>query len=159
MGVRDPCTGHVDRLRSATVWIVEPRTAAVQMLAAAAFAVAVVGFLLVQEIGLRLRREERPALWAGTGRDLINLAGLLAMAAALRLGGFSWPAAVLVGGTLTLAMFGASVLVATQTRTAHARAWSFAAGAAFALPVLLHPSGVLAAFAAVAGALFGRGAE
>lgn len=128
-------------------------------LAAAAFVVAVAGFLLVQEVGLRLRREERRAWWAGTGRDLINAAGLLAMGAALRLGGFSWPAAVLVGGTLTLAMFGASVFVATQTQTAHPRAWSFAAGAAFALPVLLHPSGVLAAFAAIAAALFGVGAE
>jgi hypothetical protein len=137
------------------VWTVEPSTGALRTLAFAAFAAAVVGFLLVQEIGLRLRREERRAWWAGTGRDLINAAGLLAIASALRLGGFAWPAAVLVGGTLTLAMFGASVFVATQMRTAHPRAWAFAAGAAFALPVALFPGDVLAAFAAVAGALFG----
>jgi hypothetical protein len=62
---------------------------------------------------------------------------------------------VLVGGTLTLAMFGASVFVATQVRTAHPRAWAFAAGAVFALPVAAWPGDVLAAFAAVAGALFG----
>jgi hypothetical protein len=137
------------------VWTLEPRTGAARTLAAAAFAAAVVGFLLVQEIGLRLRREERRAWWAGTGRDLINAAGLLAVAGALRLVGFAWSAAFLVGGTLTLAMFGASVFVATQVRVAHPRAWAFAAGAAFALPVALCPRTVLSAFAAVASALFG----
>jgi hypothetical protein len=137
------------------VWTIEPSLGGKRVLASAAFGAAVVGFLLVQEIGLRLRGEEDRAWWAGSGRDLINVAGLLAVAGALRLGGFSWPAAVLVGGTLTLAMFGASVFVATQTRTAHPRAWAFAAGAAFALPVFLCPRAVLGAFAAVAGALFG----
>lgn len=136
------------------VWVIETRDGAAGLLAVAAFAAAVVGFLYVQEIGLRLRREERRAWWAGSGRDLINLAGLVAVAGALRLNGFSWPAALLVGGTLTLAMFGASILVATATRTAHPRAWSFAVGAALALPVLLFPRAILGAFASVAGALF-----
>lgn len=140
------------------MWTLEPRTGAARTLAAAAFAAAVVGFLLVQEIGLRLRREERRAWWAGAGRDLINAAGLLAIAGALRLGGFAWSAAILVGGTLTLAMFGASMFVATQTRTSHPRAWAFAAGAAFALPVAIWPRAVLAGFAAVASALFGGSA-
>ncbi len=137
------------------MWVIEPRDGAAGALAAAVFAAAVVGFLLVQEIGLRLRREERRAWWAGSGRDLINAAGLLALAGALRLNGFSGPAALLVGGTLTLAMFGASVLVATQLRTSHPRAWSFAVGAALALPVLFWPAELLAGFASVAGALFG----
>lgn len=139
------------------MWALEPRDGEARLLAAAAFAAAAVGFLLVQELGLRLRREERRAWWAGSGRDLLNAAGLLALAGALRLNGFSGPAALLVGGTLTLAMFGASVFVATQTRTRHPRAWSFAAGAVFVLPVLLAPRAVLAGFAAVAGALFGGG--
>lgn len=137
------------------MWRIEPVTGVARALAEAALAAAVVGFLLAQEVGLRLRREERRAWWAGSGRDLINAAGLLAIAGALRLRGFAWPGAVLVGGTLTLLMFGASVLVATQARTVHARAWAFAAGAAFALPVVLCPREVLAVFAAVAGALFG----
>lgn len=137
------------------MWTIEATAGGERILAAAAFGAAVVGFLLVQEIGLRLRREEHRAWWAGSGRDLINVAGLLGIAGALRLGGFSWPAAVLVGGTLTLAMFGASVFVATQTRTAHPRAWAFVAGAAFALPVVLYPRAVLGAFEAVAAALFG----
>jgi hypothetical protein len=141
------------------VWSFEPVTGSLRHSAAAlALAAAVVGFLLVQETGLRLRREERRAWWAGTGRDLINAAGLLAIAGALRWNGFSWPAAVLVGGSLTLAMFGASVFVATQLRTDHPRAWAFAAGAAFAFPVLVVPRRVLAAFSAVAEALFGAAA-
>jgi hypothetical protein len=138
------------------VWTLEPSSGSVRQAAAvAALAAAVVGFLLVQETGLRLRREEARAWWAGTGRDLINAAGLLAIAGALRWSGFPWPAALLVGGTLTLAMFGASVFVATQLRTDHPRAWAFAAGAAFAVPVFLCPRQVLAAFSAVAAALFG----
>lgn len=139
------------------MWALEPKDGVARLLAAGAFAGAVAGFLLAQELGLRLRREERRAWWAGSGRDLINAAGLLALAGALRLNGFSGPAALLVGGTLTLAMFGASVLVATQTRTGHPRAWSFAVGAVLALPVLLVPHAILGAFATVAGALFGGG--
>jgi hypothetical protein len=137
------------------VWSIEPREGAARLVAGLAFAGAVAGFLFVQELGLRLRRKEARAWWAGSGRDLLNLAGLLAIAGALRLSGFSWPAALLVGGTLTLVMFGASVLVAIQARTAaHPRAWAFAAGAALALPVLLFPAEVLGAFAAVGRALF-----
>lgn len=127
-----------------------------RLLARAVFVAAVVAFLFVQELGLKLRREEHRAWWAGSGRDLLNAAGLLVLAGALRLGGFSWPAALLVGGSLTLAMFGASVLVATQVDTAHPRAWSFVVGALFAVPVLVWPEQILRAFAAVAIALFGE---
>lgn len=139
------------------MWTIDPDAG--RLLPRAAYVAAVVAFLFVQELGLRLRREEHRAWWAGAGRDLLNVAGLVAVAGALRLCGFAWPAALLVGGSLTLAMFGASVLVATQLDTAHPRAWSFAVGAAFALPVLLWPAEVLAAFAAVAGALFGAPAR
>jgi len=59
-----------------------------------------------------------------------------------------------VGGTLTLAMFGASVLVATQLATAHRQRWAFALGLAFALPALVFLDRVVAAFALVVGALF-----
>lgn len=136
------------------MWSLADRDAGARLLAAAVYAAAVIAFLLVQEVGLRLRREEHRAWWAGTGRDLLNGAGLLAMGGALRLYGLSWPAALLVGGSLTLLLFGASVLFATQLRTAHPRAWSFAAGAALALPVLLFPRALLAALAAIARALF-----
>ncbi len=139
------------------MWTLDPSAGPV--LPRAAYVAAVVAFLFVQELGLKLRREEHRAWWAGSGRDLLNVAGLVAVAGALRLCGFPWPAALLVGGSLTLAMFGASVLVATQLDTAHPRAWSFAVGAVFALPVLLWPGRVLSALGAVAGALFGAAAR
>ncbi len=123
-------------------------------LAVAAYLAAVVAFLLVQEVGLRLRDEEQRAWWAGAGRDLLNAIGLVAIAGALRLAGLPWPAAVLVGGTLTLAMFGASVFVATQMTVLHPRAWAFGIGIALALPVLVFDRQVVGGFAAIAGALF-----
>ncbi len=137
------------------MWTVEPRDGAARLLAAAAYLAAVGAFLWLQELGLRLRREEHRAWWAGSGRDLLNLAGLAAIAWALRLVGYSWPAALLVGGTLTLLLFGASVLVATALEVARPRAWSIGAGLALALPALIFPGELMAAFAAVAGALFG----
>jgi len=140
-------------------WTVEPRTGVVRAAAVAAYLSAVVAFLLVQEIGLRLRDEEQRAWWAGTGRDLLNAAGLLAIAGALRMLGLSWPGALLAGGTLTLAMFGASVLVATQLRVRHPRAWAFGIGLTLALPVLAFTPEVVEGLGAIVGALFGGGAR
>jgi hypothetical protein len=133
----------------------EPRDGTARLLASAAYVAAVLAFLLLQEIGLRLRREEHRAWWAGSGRDLLNLCGLAAVAATLRWLGVTWPAALLVGGTLTLVLFGASVFVGTQVRTSHARAWSVAAGLAVALPVLAWTGEVVAAFGGAARLLFG----
>lgn len=136
------------------MWSIEPREGALRAIAIAAYLAAVVAFLLVQEVGLRLRDEEQRAWWAGTGRDVLNTAGLVAIAGALRLLGLSWPAALLVGGTLTLAMFGASVLFATQLTTRRGRAWALGAGLVLALPVVLFAREVVGAFAAVAERLF-----
>lgn len=141
-------------LRCGRVWEIEPREGVARILGGAVYAVAVVGFLLAQELDLRLRREERRKWWAGTGRDLLNVVGLLALSGSLHLRGFAPPAALLVGGSLTLALFGASVLVATQVRTARPRAWAFAVGAALALPPLLWPGEVLGVFEALARSLF-----
>ena len=137
------------------MWRLEPGDATARLVAAAVYVAAVGGFLWLQELGLRLRREEHRAWWAGTGRDLLNLAGLAAIASGLRLMGFPWPAALLVGGTLTLLLFGASVLVATQLEVAHPRAWSTGAGIVLALPALLFPREVAAALGAIAAALSG----
>jgi hypothetical protein len=139
------------------VWPLEDRSGTARLLAGAVYVAAVVAFLLVQEIGLKLRREERRAWWAGSGRDLLNIAGLVAIAGALRLVGFPAGAAVLVGGTLTLLMFGASVLVATQTDTHHPRAWAFALGLALALPVLAFPREIAGAVARATELLFPAG--
>jgi hypothetical protein len=131
--------------------------AAIRGWGAAAYLAAVVGFLLLQELGLRLRRAEHRAWWAGSGRDLLNISGLVAIAGALRLLGLAWPAALLVGGTLTLLLFGVSVFVATQTRAAHPRAWSLGAGLAVALPLLAWTREIARVFASAAAALFGGG--
>jgi hypothetical protein len=136
------------------VFTIHPPAAVPRALAIAAYLGAVLAFLLVQEVGLRLRDEEQRAWWAGTGRDLLNAAGLVGLAGTLRLLGLAWPAALLIGGTLTLAMFGASVLVATQLATHHRRAWGFVLGLAIALPVLFFLEVVVAELGALVGALF-----
>jgi len=137
------------------VWTIDPPPGVPAWLATGAYLAAVVVFLFAQQAGLRLRREEVRAWWAGSGRDLINLGGLVAISGALRLLGLPWPAALFTGGTLTLLMFGASVFVATQTPTQHARAWSFATGLALALPALLAREAVVRAFGRLAAWLFG----
>ncbi|HSN92113.1 MAG TPA: hypothetical protein VLS93_12860 [Anaeromyxobacteraceae bacterium] len=135
-------------------WGIEPREGTSRLLAGAVYLAAVVAFMLLQEVGLRLRRDEHRAWWAGSGRDLLNAAGLVAIAVALRLLGLSWPAALLVGGTLTLLLFGAYTLFATQTRLPHAHAWAVAAGLLLALPVLAWTEDVVGILGAAAGALF-----
>jgi hypothetical protein len=139
------------------MWGLDVRSGGARVAGAAVYLVAVLAFLLVQEVGLRLRREERRAWWAGSGRDLINVAGLLAISGALRLVGFRGAGALVVGGTLTLLLFGASVFVATQTSTRHARAWAVAAGLALAVPVAVFPADVAAWFADLSAALFTAG--
>src|SRR5690349_17632679 len=101
------------------MWTFEPREGALGLAAGGLYLGAVVAFLFLQEAGLRLRREEVRAWWAGSGRDLINTAGLVGIASALRVVGFPWAGALFVGGTLTLLMFGASVFVATQVEVPH----------------------------------------
>ena len=139
------------------MWSFEPSEGAWSLVAGGLYLGAVLAFLSVQQAGLRLRHEEARAWWAGSGRDLINTAGLLAISGALRLVGFPWAGALFVGGTLTLLMFGASVFVGTQTDARHPRLWAFAAGLALSVPVLLVPRVVLGAFARVAATLFGAG--
>jgi hypothetical protein len=137
------------------MWTLAPRSGSEALAASALYLAAVAAFLSLQEIGLRLRRAEHRAWWAGSGRDLLNMAGLVAIGGALRLMGLSWPAALLVGGTQTLLLFGATVFLATQTSTRHPRIWALAAGLALSLPLLFYRAKVVAAFGRVAGALFG----
>lgn len=137
------------------VWTTVPGAGLHRPLGTAGYLAAVLAFLLLQEVGLRLRREEARAWWAGSGRDLLNVAGLVAISGALRLLGLPGPAALVVGGSLTLVLFGVSVFVATQTDTAHPRAWSLGAGLAIGFAVLLALPAVADGFGAAARALFG----
>jgi hypothetical protein len=137
-------------------WILETRSPVDRALIAAAYLTAVVLFLILQEIGLRLRREEHRAWWAGTGRDLLNACGCAAVAGSLWLFGFPAPAALLVGGTLTLVLFGGYVFFATQTEVVRPRLWAAGIGLVVAIPVLLWPAEVLWAADRVVGLLFAR---
>jgi len=136
------------------MWTVAPPEGPRRLLAVALYLAAVAAFLSLQQLGLRLRRAEHQAWWAGTGRDVLNVVGLLALAGALRLLGLSWPAALLVGGTETLLLFGTTVFLATQTETRHPRAWALTAGVALSIPVLFWRTEVVAAFGVAATALF-----
>ena len=136
------------------MWTVAPRTGGELWAAAALHLGAVAAFLLFQEVGLWLRRAEHRAWWASSGRDLLNVAGLVAITGTLRLVGLSFPAALLVGGTQTLLLFGATVFLATQTETRHPRTWALAAGLGASLPLLVYRAEVVAAFGAIAAALF-----
>ncbi len=139
-----------------TLWTLEPTSAVSRGAAAAAYLSAIALFELLQEVGLRLQREEHRAWWAGSGRDLVNLAGFAALGGALRLFGFPAPAALLVGGTLTLYLFGTYVLVTTQTSASRPRALAFALGLAGALPVLLWPAEVVSLSGDLVASLFPR---
>jgi hypothetical protein len=131
----------------------EPRSAVARAAGAAAFLCAVALFVLFQEIGLRLRREEQRAWWPGTGRDALNAAGFGGIAAALVAFGFPAPAAVVAGGTLTLVLFGTSLWLETRPWRLR-RALAFLAGALVALPLVVFPGAILDALAAISGRLF-----
>lgn len=138
----------------ASVWGIEPREGGARLAAGALYLGAVVAFFLLQELGLRLRREEHRAWWAGTGRDLLNVAGLAGLAGALRVLGVSWPAALLVGGTLTLLLFGAYTLFATAGRVKHPRAWALTTALLLSVPVLAFTEEVVGLLGAAVAALF-----
>jgi hypothetical protein len=136
------------------MWSLEARSALARAVAGAFYLAAVALLVLVQELGLWLRREENRAWWAGNGRDLLNAGGLTAVTASLRAYGFPIAAALIVSATLTLALIGTSIFMETRMRVARPRAWALTVGLAFAAPVLLFPAEVLGTFARAAGTLF-----
>jgi hypothetical protein len=136
------------------MWTLEARCATARAAAAAAYLVAVALLVVLQELGVKLRREEARAWWAGSGRDLLNAVGFAAVAASLRAYGFPLAAALATGGTLTLALFGTSVFMDRQDRIVRRRPWALLAALALALPVLLFPAELLDALGRVAGRLF-----
>lgn len=136
------------------MWTVTPPEGLQALLADALYLAAMAAFLSLQELGLWLRRAEHRAWWAGSGRDMLNVVGLVAIAGAIRLLGLSWPAALLVGGTQTLLLFGTTVFLGTQTGTRHPRAWALTMGVALSIPLLLYRAELVAAFGTVATALF-----
>jgi hypothetical protein len=139
------------------MWSLEPRSGLARALAAAGYLAAVALLVMLQEFGLRLRRRESRAWWAGTGRDLLNFLGFAGVAAALRAYGFPLPPALVVGATLTLALFGTSIFMETRAPAGRPRAWALGVGLALAAPVLVVPRAVLTACDRVMAALFPSG--
>jgi hypothetical protein len=132
----------------------EPRSATLRVVAAGLYLAAVALLVLLQEVGLRLKREERRAWWAGSGRDLLNAVGFAAVAAALWAFGFPLAAAIAVGATVTLALFGTSIFMETQIDTSRPRAWALLVGILLAAPVVVFPAQALSAFGRIARGLF-----
>ncbi len=110
------------------MWTLETRSALARTGAAAAYLVAVALLVLLQEIGVWLRHEERRAWWAGNGRDFLNAVGFAAVTAALRGYGFPLPAALFAGASLTLALFGTAVFMERRDHLVRQRAWALVGG-------------------------------
>ena len=136
------------------MWTLEVRSELARTAATAGYLVAVTLLVLLQELGVRLRREEQRAWWAGSGRDLLNAVGFAAVTAALRGYGFPLPAALIAGASLTLALFGTTVFLEGRDHLVRQRAWALAAGLALAVPVLLFAAPLLAALGRIAARLF-----
>jgi hypothetical protein len=136
------------------MWTSTPTTGLAAAAAGAAHLAALALLVWFQELGQRLRREEHRAWWAGTGRDLLNFTGFAAIAGALTGAGFPGPAAVLLGATETLLVFGIYTYASTRTGLAHPRAWTIGAGVLVCLPALVWPAEVAGALGAAAAALF-----
>lgn len=139
------------------MWSIEARGVLARTAAAALYLAAVTLLVLLQEVGLRLKREESRAWWAGNGRDLLNAVGFAAVATALLAFGFSLAAAFVTGASVTLALFGTSIFFETRARVRHPRAWAVAVGVVIATPVLLLPGLVVTVLSRVAAALFPGG--
>ncbi len=136
------------------MWDLEPRESLTRACAAVGYLAAVALLVLLQEVGLWLRREEGRAWWAGHGRDLLNGLGFAGVTSALRAFGFPLPAGLAGGATVTLAVFGTSIFFETQAGVAHPRARALAAALLLAAPVLLFPEAVLSGLSALARELF-----
>jgi hypothetical protein len=134
------------------MWMLEP-AGLPRGTSSAAHLAAMALLVWFQELGQKLRREEHRAWWAGTGRDLLNAAGLGAIAASLRAAGFPGPAALVTGAVETLAVFGIYTFTSWR-RLAHPRAYAIAAGAVVCLPALAWPRAVVALLADLTAFVF-----
>jgi hypothetical protein len=136
------------------MWTLAPRADSERTLAALALLGAVAGAVRLEELGELLRREEHRAWWAGHGRDVINVAALLAIAGALVLEGFPPPAALLAGGLLTLGLTGVSAFEARLPDRLHPRLVALALALLLTLPPLGWPGVVVSGLGALAELLF-----
>jgi hypothetical protein len=139
------------------MWALEPRSGTERQAAALALLAAVAAAVRLEEVGDRLRREEHRAWWASNGRDVINALALLAIAGSLVLMGFPGPAALVLGGVLTMALTGVCVIEGRLPARARPRLVALGLGLLLALPLLLFPAEVATALGALAANLFPAG--
>lgn len=136
------------------MWSLEPRSGTDRLAAALALLAAVAAAVRLEELGDRLRREEHRAWWASNGRDVINGLALLAIGGSLVLQGFPGPAALVLGGVLTMTLTGVTVIESRLPERARPRLVALGLGLLLALPLLLFPAEIAAALGALAAALF-----
>ncbi len=139
------------------MWALEPRSDPERLVAALTLLAAVAAAVRLEELGDRLRREEHRAWWAGNGRDVINALALLAIAGSLVLLGFPGPAALVVGGVLTMALTGVCVLESRLPERVRPRLVALGLGLLLAAPLLAFPAEVAAGLGALAARLFPAG--
>jgi len=139
------------------MWALEPRTGVERQAAALALLAAVAAAVRLEEVGDRLRREEHRAWWASNGRDVINALALLAIAGSLVLMGFPGPAALVLGGVLTMALTGVCVVEGRLPARARPRLVALGLGLLLALPLVLFPAEVAGGLGALAARLFPAG--
>jgi hypothetical protein len=135
------------------VWTLDSRSDFARAIGAGLFLAAVALFVMFQEVGLALRREEQRAWWAGSGRDLLNAIGVAAVAAALRVFGYPLAAAIFCGGTLTLLLFGTSLWFETRGWRS-GRVWALCFGWLAGIPLLVAAEPLVAALAELTHRLF-----
>lgn len=139
------------------MWALEARSGPERLAAALALLVAVASAVRLEELGDRLRRQEHRAWWASNGRDVINALAVLAIAGSLVLMGFPGPAALVLGGVLTMTLTGVCVIESRLPERAHPRLVALGLGLLLALPLLAFPAEVAAALGALASRLFPAG--
>lgn len=108
--------------------------------------------ILLQELALRLRTQERATWWASNGRDVANLVATVLLVLAMYLRGAPWPLAILLGATLTLIL--SSLGRALYGRIAHPWAVVALVGVLLVVPLLVAPLEVFRLTQRVVDALF-----
>ncbi|AKU91385.1 hypothetical protein [Vulgatibacter incomptus] len=116
------------------------------------FAAALVLFVALQPVAMRLRAEEHRTWWASNGRDVVNALAVVSISASVWLLGIALPLAIFLGCTLTLvlALFGTFL----HERVAGSWRLVLAIAAVLGAPLVIVPGEVAMAAAWCFSALF-----
>lgn len=98
--------------------------------------------ILLQEVALRLRDQERSAWWASNGRDVANALAMILLLLAIRWAGAPWHLALLLGASTTLVL--TAVARALYEKRPHPWRVVSLVGVALVLPLAIDAEGVIA---------------